>query len=74
MLFKQNFEDLQYLLKSPNNIDFDITAVLQTRTLKEVSIVKNISQYIQKPLLNSLQGTLLHIADHLAYQIKFKFV
>ena len=70
MLFKQTFEDLEHLIKS-NNVSFDITVISETRILKSTNIVKNINipnfSFEFTPT-ESTGGTLLYIADHLAYQ------
>ena len=67
----KHFEDLEYLIKS-TDINFDIIAISETRILKDTNIAKNI--YIPNfsveftPTESSAGGTLLYIADHLAYQ------
>ena len=65
----KNFEE--YLLKTTNT-NFDIIAISETRLLKNTSIVKNINipnfSYEFTPTESTAGGTLLYIADHLAYQ------
>ena len=67
----KTFEDLEYLLKTANT-NFDIIAVSETRILKNTNIVKNINipnfSYEFTPTESTAGGTLLYIADHLAYQ------
>ena len=67
----KNFEDMEYLIKS-TNINFDITAISETRILKDTNIVKNINtpnfSFEFTPTESTAGGTLLYIADHLAYQ------
>ena len=67
----KNFEDLEYLLKTTNT-NFDIIAISETRILKNTKIVKNINiqnfSYEFTPTESTAGGTLIYIADHLAYQ------
>ena len=67
----KNFDDLEYLLKTTNT-NFDIIAISETRILKNTKIVKNINipnfSYEFTPTESAAGGTLLYIADHLAYQ------
>ena len=61
----------EYLIKS-TNINFDIIAISETRILKDTYIVKNINipnfSFECTPTESTAGGTLLYIADHLAYQ------
>ena len=61
---------MDYLIKS-TNINFDIIAVSETRILKDTNTVKNINipnfSFEFTPT-ESTAGTLLYIAEHLAYQ------
>ena len=67
----KNFEDLEYLLKTTNT-NFNIIAISETRILKNTKIVKNINipnfSYEFTPTESTAGGTLIYIADHLAYQ------
>ena len=67
----KNFDDLEYLLKTTNT-NFDIIAISETRILKNTKIVKNINipnfSYEFTPTESTAGGTLIYIADHLAYQ------
>ena len=67
----KTFEDLEYLLKTTNT-NFDIIAISETRLLKNTNIVKNINipnfSYEFTPTESTAGGTLLYIADNLAYQ------
>ena len=67
----KNFEDLEYLRKTTNTY-FDIIAISENRILKNTNIVKNINipnfSYEFTPIGSTAGGTLLYIADHLAYQ------
>ena len=67
----KNFDDLEYLLKT-TNANFDIIAISETRILKNTKIVKNINipnfSYEFTPTESTAGGTLIYIADHLAYQ------
>ena len=64
-------EDLQYLIKSTDT-NFNKTAISETRILKDNNIVKNINIPNLSHEFTSTEstagGTLLYIADHLAYQ------
>ena len=59
------------MLKTTNT-NFDIIAISETRILKNTKIVKNINipnvSYEFTPTELTAGGTLLYIADHLAYQ------
>ena len=72
----KNFEDLVYMIKS-TNINFDITAILETRILKDTNIVKNINipnfYFEFTPNESTAGGSLLSIADHLANQNRNDF-
>ena len=67
----KNFKDLEYLIKS-TNINFNIIAISETRILKDINIVKNINipnfSFEFTPTESTAGGTLLYVADHLAYQ------
>ena len=67
----KNFEELQYLLKSTNK-NFDIIAITETRTRKDISITNNLSLNNYSFGLTSTEssagGTLLYIANHLSYK------
>ena len=67
----KNFEELQYLLKSTNK-NFDIIAITETRTRKDISITSNLSLNNYSFRLTSTEssagGTLLYIANHLSYK------
>ena len=59
------------MLKTTNT-NFDIIAISETRILKNTKIVKNINiqnfSYEFTPTESTAGGTLIYIADHLAYQ------
>ena len=65
------FEDLEYFIKS-TNINFNIIVISDTRILKDTNILKNVNILnfsFEFTLTESTTGgTLLYIADHLAYQ------
>ena len=67
----KNFCDLEYLLKS-TNINYDIFAISEIRTMKNLEITQNTDlknynfEYI--PTESTAGGTMLYIADHLAYE------
>ena len=67
----KNFDDLEYLLKTTNT-NFDIIAISETRILKNTKIVKNINipnfSCGFTPTESTAGGTLIYIADHLAFQ------
>ena len=67
----KNFENLEYLFKTTNT-NFDIIAISETMILKNIKILKNINipdfSYKFTPTESTDRGTLLYIADHLAYQ------
>ena len=67
----KNFEELQYLLKSTNK-NFDIIAITETRTRKDISITNNLSLNNYSFGLTSTESsagsTLLYIANHLSYK------
>ena len=61
---------MEYLIKS-TNINFYVIAISENRILKDTNIVKNINIshfYFEFTPTESSRGTLLYIADHLAYQ------
>ena len=67
----KHFEELEYFIKS-TNISFDIMAILDTKILKDTSIVKTINipnfSFEFSPTESTAGGTILDIADHIAYQ------
>ena len=67
----ENVEDLEYLIKSTNSYIY-IIAISETRILKDTNIVKNINipnfSFEFTPTELTAGGTVLYIADHLAYQ------
>ena len=67
----KNFEHLEYLIKS-TNINFNIIAISETKILKDTNIVKNILipnfPFESTATESTTGGTLLYIADHIAYQ------
>ena len=71
MPFKQNFDDLDHLLKCTNKV-FDIIAVTETRIAKQTSFSTNINlrNYVIEftPNESWAGGTLLYIAFHLSYK------
>ena len=67
----KNFDDFQYLLKS-TNINYDIIAISETRTMKNLEITQNINlkhyNFEYTPTESTAGGTMLYIANHLAYK------
>ena len=67
----RNFEDLEYFLKTTNT-NFDKIAVSETKLLKNTKIVKNVNipnfSFEFTLTESTAGGTLLYIADHLAYE------
>ena len=65
------FDDLEYFLKS-TNINYDIIAVSETRTMKNLEITQNINSknynFEYTPTESTAGGTMLYIANHLAYK------
>ena len=69
----KNFDDLQYLLSSTKTV-FNIIAVSETRTTKQISLLKNLNlnhySFEFTPTETSAGGTLLYIANHLSYKCR----
>ena len=67
----KNFDDLDHLLKCTNKV-FDIIAVSESRTTKQISLTTNINlkNYAIEftPTESSAGSTLLYIASHLSYK------
>ena len=67
----RNFDDLQYLLKT-TNINFDVIAISETRITKDKGKLTNLNleNYVfeHTPTESTAGGTLLYIANHLAYK------
>ena len=67
----KNFDDLEYLLES-TNINHDIIAISETRTMKNLEITQNINlknyNFEYTPTESTAGGTMLYIANHLAYK------
>ena len=67
----KNFGDLEYLLKT-TNMNFDIIGISETRITKNVNKITNINinNYAFKftPTESSAGGTLIYVANHLAYK------
>ena len=68
----KNFDDLEYLLKT-TNMNFDIIAISETRITKNINnILSNINlnnyAFELTPTESSAGGTLIYVANHLAYK------
>ena len=67
----KNFGDLEYLLKT-TNMNFDIIGISETRITKNINKITNINinNYAFKftPTESSAGGTLIYVANHLAYK------
>ena len=67
----KNFDELEHLLKSTNK-NFDVIAIIETRTRKDISITSNLSlnnySLVFTPTESSAGGTLLYIAHHLSHK------
>ena len=67
----KNFDDLEYLLKT-TNMNFDIIAISETRMIKNISKIFNINlndyAFEFTPTESSSGGTLIYVANHLAYK------
>ena len=72
----KNFDDLEYLLKT-TNMDFDIIAIADTRITKNINKITNfnINNYVFEfiPTESSTGGTVIYIANHLAYKPRTDF-
>ena len=71
MHVNKNFDDLQHLLNCTKK-GFDIIAISETRTTKQVSLSNNLNlnnySFEFTPAETSADGTLLYIANHLSYK------
>ena len=69
----KNFDDLEYLLKT-TNMNFDIIAISETRITKNIIKISKIhlNDYAFEftPTESSAGGTLIYIANHLAYKAR----
>ena len=69
----KNFDDLEYLLKT-TNMNFDIIAISETRITKNINKMSNINlnnyAFEVTPTESSARGTLIYVANHLAYKPK----
>ena len=67
----KNFDDLEYLLQT-TNMNFDIIAISETRITKNINKISNISlndyAFEFTPTESSAGGTLIYVANHLAYK------
>ena len=67
----KNFEELEYLIKS-TNINYNIIAISETRTMKNLEITQNIDlknySFEYTPIESTAGGTVLYIVNHLAYK------
>ena len=72
----KNFDDLEYLLKT-TNMNFDIIAISETRITKNINKISNINlkNYDLEftPTESSAGGTLVYVANHLAYKPRTDF-
>ena len=71
-----NFDDLEYLLQA-KNINFDIIAISESTTNKNINKISNINlnnyAFEFTPTESSAGGTLIYIASHLAYKPRTEF-
>ena len=69
----KNFDDLQHLLSCTKK-DFNIIAVSETRSTKQVSFLNNLNlnnySFEFTPTETSSGGTLLFIANHLSFKYR----
>ena len=67
----KNFEGLEYLLKT-TNMNFDIIAISETRITKNINEISNINlnnyAFEYTPTESSAKGTLIYVANHIAYK------
>ena len=67
----KNFDDLEYLLKT-TNINFDVIAIFETRITKTINKLSSINlnnhAFEFTPTESSAGGTLIYVANHLAYK------
>ena len=68
----KNFDDLEYLLKT-TNMNFDIIAISETRITKNINNILsniNLNNYAFEftPTQSPAKGTLIYVANHLAYK------
>ena len=67
----KNFDDLEYLLKT-TNMNFDITAISETRITENINEISNINlnsyAFEFTPTESSAGGTLIYVANCLAYK------
>ena len=67
----KNFDDLEYLFKT-TNMNFDITAISETRITKNINKITNINinNYVFEftPTESSAGGTLIYVENHIAYK------
>ena len=67
----KNFDDLEYLLKT-TNMNFDIIAISETRITININKITNINinnyAFEFTPNESSTGGTLIYVANHLAYK------
>ena len=67
----KNFDDLEYLIKT-TNMNFDIVAISETRITKNINKITNINinnhAFEFAPTESSVGGTLICVANHLAYK------
>ena len=64
----KNFDDLEYILKR-TNMNFDITAISETRITKNINKISNINlnnyAFEFTPTESSAGGILIYVANHL---------
>ena len=69
----KNFDDLQHLLSCSRKM-FDIIAISEKRTIKNISFLNNLNlnnySFEFTPTDTSAGGTLLYIANHLSYKCR----
>ena len=69
----KSFDDLQHLLSCTQKM-FDIIAISETRSMKNISLLNNLNlnnySFEFTPTETSAGGTLLHIANHLSYKCR----
>ena len=69
----ENFDDLQHLF-SCTKTKFDLIAISETKTTRQVSLLNNLNlnnySFEFTPSETSAGGTLLYIANHLSYKCR----
>ena len=65
--FSRNFDDLEYLLKT-TNMNFEIIAISEIRITKNINKITNKCAFEFTPNESSAGGTLIYVANHLAYK------